>query len=496
MFCPKCGVQALEASQFCGGCGENLQTADIDVSPIAAERSNGVVWKLFATAAAVAVIFFVALFFNRVGPLLTAQRAIGNFSNEVTSRLQTSPFYAFELLFDNVADGTTIVSFDYDSMWERFRGDFIFMADAEQDAVLLDIDLHIDGVNLDFEFLMNRQYAMARSRLINNNFYGVTFATFREDLTPFGRELGWDRQTINAISDFVDSMVESFSVSEPNTEQIDPYIDVITAFIRNSEYSSSRDGGVTRIAFVFNEEDMIQLLRNLLEAFANDENVRNSFGTTGSDIFDELARGMFDELVRGMHEGIDEIKDELYGEVTLTLYVGRRNRMNRIEIGIDISYGRESLEVGIALDLGMHELDTWAFEITFNDVWSGSAETATAVWEISDANNRYVNTVTLSASDADDVVLTSNWNRSTGAFTLSYVNESHWGGHGSFRGNFMPDNSGGFRLAFDELGDLSIVIESLVTSNIEFPPSFINISEWNEMLLDDLDRAIDDLLGW
>jgi len=494
MYCTKCGVQANEDFDYCVDCGSILLTPNHDSVPVPAKKSYGaIIGTLFASIIVIAAVFFVVSFINRVGPLITAQRSLGNFNNEVVTRLQTSPLHVFELLGNNLADGTTTVSFDYSNTWsERFMGDITFMADSSQHAVLTDINLNFGGlINFDLEFLMNRQYAMARTRLLGRDFYGITFATFREDFQPFGTEMGLGQQTINDIADFVESLEESLNMddsSDISTEYFTPYIEVITAFARNTEYTSSREDGITRIEFLFTGSDIVQLLRDLLVVFEDDENMRDWF-----ESFDQVR---FRDIVRDIRRGINEIEDNLSGEITLTLYVGSRNRLNRIQFNADLTFDGERAEIDIALDLGSSVLDDWTLDIAVTE--SGETETLSVAWEINESNDRYINTFTLRPpGSADAIQLSSDWSPSTGAFTLSYSDNAPRGESGAVSGIFSVDNYGGFRLGFDAFGSgrasFVIEIESSAASNIQFPADFINICQWNEQLLYDLEQALDDL---
>jgi len=295
---------------------------------------------------------------------------------------------------------------------------------------------------------------------------------------------------MDTISDFVESLERSINADNA-TEQYQHYMDVVTAFIRNSDYESSRENGMTRIEFVFDDSDIARLLWDLMEAFEDDDNMRSSF-----DMFET---GVFRDIVNDMNRGIREIERYLRGEISLVLYVGNRNRLNRMEFYADLRFDGDRGQVEMVLDLGNSALDTWELEITIID--GNWTDRFSIVWDIRESNNRYTNTITFRDLDSrDSVELSSVWNSNTGAFTLGFRDDSPWGSTGSFDGVFTSDNRGGFNLSFDhDTGweRLRIDIESSNGSNIRFPSDFINIDEWGSRLIDDLERAIDDLFwGW
>jgi len=497
MFCAKCGTKAIEAARFCASCGEDFPSTES--IQVVAQSNPALTRKIAAIFGAVAVIVIaivVFTFISRMRPLLTAQRSWSNFGTEITTRLQTTPFYAVELLAANLQDGTTTLSIDNRDNWSRTQADIRLMAESRTNTTALDLDLNIDGLRIDVELMANRNYMVARSSLLSNDFYGLTFSTFRDDFDIFGRHMGMTQSEINMVADIVESIETAQNANNITSlsSEFERYTNVISSFFRNSNHTSSSSGGETRIEFMFTDSDVIDLLTKLLDTFEEDENFVAAI--------DAIDPTMFRMLMREMRNAIRELEREIRGEITLVLYVGSRNRLNRMELDVDLRVFGDRLRFGIVLCLGQDVHDTWQIDISFLDNWSGTIERVTGIWDIRDGSNRYRHTLTFfqPGNRHESIVFESDWNTSNGNFTLSYNdNTSPWGGSNSIDGR-LTTSDGGFRLQFDtedRWSTTSIEIVSSNTSNIRFPSSFINVCEWNTRLMDDIERAVRDLIwGW
>jgi len=481
-----CGTLIAAENNTCESCGFRFMQ---DAKP----RGNWA-WKV-ATPLVLGVLLLAAfMMFSRVQPLITAQRALGNFGGEVQTRLQTSPFYAIERLVNNLEDGTTIVRFDYTTRWESIALDLTMQSDSAQNASSFVLDFDFDGIAFDVELMVNPQYVVVRSDILDSQFYGFAFATFGEDFPPFAREMGLDWMMIDVIVDFVESMEEALLAYADGGDawyEVRDYMNAIRDFVVNSDYSSSRESGITRVEFNFDEADVVQLLWNLFEVFENDENVR--------DAINEMGFMSFREIVREVRNAVRMVEEELVCDITLVLYVGSRNRLNRLEFELEFEVDMGETEAGIqfVLDMGTTALDDWRAEFTV--LTNGEVEVnGYALWTIEEDNGRYTNALRFSDHE-ESMTFASVWNSNSGSFTLSFEEyTTRWGyDSGSTGGVFQLDDNGGFRLTFDDLGDASLEIESRATSDIQFPSSFVGIDRWADELLERLEEAVMDMLfGW
>jgi len=474
---------------------ETHETEVLEPQALVHEPSKSTALKLVGVVAVVAVCLAAALFYLRVSPLLTVQRALGNFGGEVTTRLQTSPLHALELLGRNYANGTTNVHFRYADDWDMsVNGLLSIMTDSELNELFVGFDMSVadwgEQYDIDFEFLMNQYSAMVRSHMLNDNFYGITYATFRDDFAVFADVIGIPDDIVDVVADFIENLNESLNANDEEVlEDFQRYIDAVVAFVRSSDFTTTRVDGLTRAEFVYTADDIVEILQELLDLYENHADMRDAF-----DMFED---DFFDEFIEIMQEGLNEFAANLRGEITLVLYVGRGNRMNRIEVDIDMRYERERIQASFALDLGSDALDPWRFDVSVTD--RGQVFEGYVVWEIRQYGDRYVNTILFHEPGMDSFTLMSDWNTSTGAFTLSYDDDFSHIGNNSINGVFSLDSSGGFTFAFDEFAldrgrsSLLIEIESLSFTNINFPASYINIRDWGERLIDDLERAIMEL---
>jgi len=369
----------------------------------------------------------------------------------------------------------------------------------ENQEIALEADLNMQGLDIDFELYVNNERAAVRSNMLDDNFYGITYSTFRSDIRGFGGLIGLDRATMDMMSDWVEAFYDAMNADHDFMDGLDigdfeQYKDLFSDFIRNLNRTSERvnieSGGetvsATRVEFTVTADDIIELLNDLYDMLENDDTLRAYFNDMAGDMFGFGGASVYDdEFLDEFRYILDEIERGLDGDITLAFYIGRGDRLLRMELYAYMGFDSEWVEIAVTLDLGASVYDLWILEITVTDDFG--TESVSIVWEFSENPRGFiVNTMTATSYHPrgdDTVVFVSAWSPGSGDFTLSY--EDDWGLE-SISGVFLLDGDGGFSLVFDDFdmgfgATLSIGITTTIGAEIE-EIEFINLDRWNEAL--------------
>ena len=443
---------------------------------------------LFAPVAAFVLLFTVAvvIFIGRVTPLLAAERALVNLGGDVSLRLEASPLGAFLLLEDALTDGVLNISVEYSDQFTAGGLSFAFHSDEPNRVYKMLVEGEVDGFAFDFEIHMDSTRIAVSSSLLGEDIFGLTYATFREDIRPFALMLGLSDDEINELADIVEMIGDFMEMPDPGLEAFEAYQALLREFILNgtvsSESTSIIAGGqsinVTRAEFRFTNNDMLQLLRSFLVTMSEDTNM-DPFGMIDEWMWDEVL-GDFDFL-------LSELED-FEGNMYLVMYIGPENRLVQIEVVYNVSEDGYSVELFFGADFGLSVFDPWSFtlDVTTTDThWLDETRVYTEsfgfdlLWSFTENEGRFINTFSFSAS-AENIApetftIVSDWNSNTGDFVLSIVDVFE------IRGIYRLDSYGGFMLRFDPIDtdyeSLSIEISAKIGSNITPVQNFINFSD-------------------
>ena len=469
--------------------------------------------KLLAIGIPVVVVIAIAigavLFIQfKNSPLVVVGRAFVGLNAEVSERIDATPFQAFGILINALEEGTVTVNVDYRDVWlGDINGSIAFYSDGANSEYAVEAELRLDNRALELEVFMNKERIALGSDILGNDYYGITFSTFRDDIRIFGAAMGLDNQTIKELTEMVEMVEESLNAAYPESAVDAPYASLMTEFIRNLETTSektrievgSRTVRSTKIEFVVTDNDIITLLNNLVDLMAEDENLRNYFDSYAADVLtNEIFWGMqastYNGFIREMRNTIRELDRSLSGEFVITFYVSSDNRLLRMQLDMDLSVDRNPVRVNCKFDFGESVTDPWELNFVVNsDGLRG--ESVTIVWDYRERSNRLINTLTISPSIDEQIVFSSEWSPDNGRFTLSYNYDRSMG---ELSGVFKVDENG-FSLSIDDpTGTLGQSFGLEITAQIGAPQikqiDFINIDRWDENLFSDFERALYSLL--
>jgi len=433
-------------------------------------------------------------------PLRAANNALINVGDEFSERIEDTPLEMFGMLFESLVDGSVTVEFDYQMFMTEMSGEITIHSDYEQGAHFIEATMSGDGLDFDLELYYDQEIMAARIDQISNNFYGIVFETFREDFRSFADLLGLSRQEVDEIVEMIESYETMMNASYSMYELSERLEDLGNDFLRRMEVTSNRvditSGGervnVRKIDFIIDNDLMMDFNDEFLDIIEDNEYVNAFF-----DSFNDLISSMdpwaeeisLDEIIREMRRDMRDMQSEM----VMSLYVGRGNRLYRIAYEMNMEINRERVEAIMTFDLGSHAHDTWSIIMETRDD-RGRSEISIE-WEVNETSRGGETILRVVDEDrfgswTDELIL--EWT-DRGAFTLLF-NENNRGQETLLTGDFTIDDDG-FNLSLPDLIEDSFFFEQSLdieistarrTESLE-PVDFINISDWGQRLLDQLE---------
>jgi hypothetical protein len=177
------------------------------------------------------------------------------------------------------------------------------------------------------------------------------------------------------------------------------------------------------------------------------------------------------------------------GDIILSFYVGRGDRLLRVEINADISYNYYPSEVIAVFDFGRSVEDDWVFDIYFEDLYT--TEKYTVFWTFEERAGNYINTLAITTSATDTITLISEWNIDRYDFTLAYINGPE---KNTITGILTTDDKN-FYLRLDDLfpnnTSTSLMIEVSTQSGVQIDEiNYINIDSWGIAFIESVMRLL------
>ena len=459
-------------------------------------------WKIIAPVAIVAFLvgyLATSTFFSStpIATALSMASAFENLGDELGERFENSPFAVVSVLEDILEDGSITVDFVQRSgqgfgMFDT-RGSVTMLSHVETDDSAFLVDASIGGFfNVDLDIFLNTERLAARSNMLGNTAYGITFNTFRSDIRAFGPLIGLDDATMDELADFVDAFTESLDnpmFTDPE-EYIAPYIELLTRFALSWDMQTRDDQltvgdtavDVNVVTLTITDSDLAAFLADLHTQLINDDalrayiNLQDSLQGLGS------TSSLYDEFLDEFQNLLDQFDDSVAGQITVELAISSHNRLINSTKTVDLDIDGTPIRVTAIMDLGLSVHDNWTLDLFLDD------STFNIVWAFNELNGMFENKFSLADENESFGSLASEWTPETGNFVLSY-SDYQGNNSGSFSGILIIDNDGGFDLRFDESIDLGggdsleIGVWGALGANIE-QIEYINLDQWDAELIE------------
>ncbi|MCL2820014.1 MAG: zinc ribbon domain-containing protein [Oscillospiraceae bacterium] len=571
MYCFKCGSYIEADSKFCSSCGVsqlppasgpevNRSNAEINqsgtevnppgagiiqsgaeitqpgtvINPPQTELAQSVKSKKWITitvisAASAAVLLMAGLaayfmFFRDVSHVLLIGRAFNKLSSEMEERIDNTPFKALVMLPDILEDGTVTANIDYSfSYLDDFIGfgmgaDIVLSSNTKTREFALSAAIKDSGESTEADIYMNKERLALRVGILGDNFYGITYDTFRDDIEKFGRLIGLDSETMDELSDIVDLLSTILSYEEEDSSLLEiekEYIETALNFARSIKTKSTRTSiesageqvRCTAIEMIITKEGLITLFTDLLDILENNEDFQAEI-----DLFDmPFLYDLFGEIPGANRYNTDmlkafikDIEENYFGDITTTFYIGRDDRLLRLNININAEIYGDYGDLNITFNFGNSIYDDWTMSINFSDEKTEDNKTEDnetektydnimkIIWSYAEISGTYTNSMTISIHDeSETITFTSAWEQESGNFILSYTDDLDTD---MITGLFKPDEKN-FKLEVHNTlsdvpgGKFSISISAETGSQIR-EITFVNIDKWGDELLSIIIRLL------
>ena len=518
MYCFKCGSEIGNEDRFCPECGisqapevpqaiEVPQPLEAPQPPPQQNKSKKALWITLGSVAAVAIaavaVYF--LFFQNLGHMATIGRAFNNLGTEAKERIDNSPLKALSMLPEIMEDGTLTADVNYSY---AILGDWLSIdmdaniklsSNTKKREFALNAKINESNESIDFDLFVNKQSAALRVGLLDNNFYGITYDTFKDDIRTFGRLIGLDNETMDELTNMVEIISDAINSDENIFEADDTYSGIIANFARGLKTTSTSTHieisgervSCTAIVMIVTKNDIIKLLNDIYDMMENNDDFRSQFELFNTPMYQDSYGGFDSSYEYNLNEfkqAINEIEQNYFGDITFTFNIGKSDRLLSMIIDADLEIDGERGQIETTLNFGTSVNDTWTMII--HAAGDGYRETMSIHWLYDSQSGNHTNTIKLMVG-GPSISLLSQWDENSGRFKLAY--EDGWSDNG-ITGSFKHDGKS-FNLNLDDLladdSDSKLIIELSAKPGSEFKEvDFINIDKWGNTLID----TITDLL--
>lgn len=470
--------------------------------PELVERPQKKKWLLIGGAvglALIAVVIAVAVLYGpflraKASPEQTIKRGYANTAEAMQRQLEDSPWQMWHCLSDALRGGSLKVSFSCGDGWSQGSGDVWLRSDWEQPAFALGMDIESDGVPVDGELYFDRE-RVALSSSILHDCYGITFASFEEDLRASALP-----EVFDLDEDDIQELVEVFDQLNKAAENFDfknlsdTYNKSLEQFIGGLDFQTSQ--GKQSIG---GEE----LSCIILSTQIREDDIKE-FAAAISDLYFGPASALaeysyeFAEL-DDMRETVEDAIVALYKGAGLTWYF-YHDKLVKVEFSNDMKLYGTALHLDFDMDLGAEPgKDGWTFRLNAKPI--GEDPLKLSLTYLPDDggavySDRLEGNVTVEG-ETIDFALETDWERESGKLSISLEVPPE---RLKLEGRLELDGNDRCVLQFNDLGkqfseladedfdlDLTLTAEK---GNGPSCPAFVNLDRWNEKVLEEIAQAV------
>jgi len=339
-----------------------------------------------------------------------------NFGAEFAERMETTPFTALPMLAKALENGTTNVGFTYSDRWSNMEMKTTLLSDAANLNFALRGDVTVDGTNIDFSSYINDKRFALSSSLLGGEYYGVVYETAVQDVSRLAGELGIDvseiEETLGAVVEYLNALIESADEFEALDSEL---MELMFAFMRKAEQAPEDVGGARRIAYSFTMAEFTNFYRDLVDFY--DNNSGTIFAMLDfldvPAIADEVGMNRAElerEYFNITRSAITEM-EKMGGNMTIAIYIGARDRLEKIEMSGTIEVMGETVGFDVTLDLGNSATAPWTLSASATDGYD--THSFELIWSITSGTSN-VHTIAVPGL----FTLVSDWNPASGAFSM------------------------------------------------------------------------------
>jgi len=528
MYCHKCGLNIGPGKNFCPACGasqqQEFQPAEAEQytqmpeqyamppeqyvmpPPNQTKKPKKWIWITVASAAAVILIACAVyfIFFQNVSHLLTVGRALGNMNEEANERINNSPFKVFSMLPEIMEDGTITANVEYShDLLDNFFGSDIganiqISSNTKTREFSLNMKETYSGGFNDLDFYMNKERLALRLGLLDNNFYGIRYETFRNDIRVFGKLLWLDDEFMDDLADIVDLINQVMNLEEPD-ELYEVYPEVMTNFAKNIKTTSSRisiesagkNVKCSAIEILINKDNIISLMNDIIEIYETDETIKAQYAILDNPLFSGFTGNSggdyHKEFLKSLKDSVKSIEKEYEGDILLTFFVDNSDRLLKVSFDIDAQYDGEAVVYSASVLFGNSIEDDWTFLLSSDN----ELPEFELIWSYQKQSGNHTNKMEITV-DSVNAELSSEWDENNGRFILAYDDGRLT--EANITGIFISDDNE-FQLKLDNLlpglSGNKLIIDLTAAQGADIKNiDYINIDKWGQTLINSITRLL------
>lgn len=539
VFCPNCGsrvdasVNTEPAEQPAAPQPEPIATQPLDAEPTceAPEKpAKKVKWWVVAIPVVLVVALLAAILWQPllllISPKTAAALAMAKTASQLAKRYEDSPAAVLGQVSE-FEDGVKIsLAGEAEVEGERFSAEIDMLADKQKrfsaGAALRYNDTEYGaGVYMDADVL-----AASVSFFEEGQYYGITFDSFREDIKKSVLANYLTDEEIDQMADALEKISESYSKETDIEALLEPYQEIISDYIMDmkAEKGSAeiRVNGESKncstVSFIIEEDDLRELCDQIIDTLENDEDLKGllldegmlsaSYGDMGGYDIDEIWER---DVVGALDDGIDEILDAIDFEAELIYYI-YSGRVVNLRLDGEVEADGEIYGVRLDMNYGLNAAtDDISCKLTIE--YEGEELVIKLTSKITNEKDQFKETITYRVEtpvgDVAEAELGSKWNKETGKLTLSLGYSDNYSSNELSVSCKLVELDDGFKITVDQ-DDVVALLEatgSVMPEGLEFEvslsctecgevsrPNFVNLDQWDEKWLEDLQKAIKALI--
>ena len=491
-------------------------------------------WYIIAIVIVAAVVIGMnaGAIMAKIAPKATAGSAMGKTVDAVSGLLEDSPYSLFGSMVGLSDGGSLGVDFNYSSSYgEAASGTVTYSVDTENKMIGMggevNLDMYGETLNLDADVFVDAESAALKSSLLDGNYYGITFASFREDLgksffaeLASQEELDYVADSFEEFYDFWQKIMEFAEKGESGWAE--PYVKILQDFTDSLDYESrtkkTEIGGsklnCTMICTEIDVDMVEELCQELVAALGEDELMKDyavMLMTMDGYYTVQEAENQWRNELRSLESEMREVLRQLDGTMDLCYYINS-GKMVKYEVAGKLEVDGETMEVSASCDFGKKpgkdsisisiaagsEEELVGFDIVYSFKEKGSKfkdELALSVWG-EYYGDKY---------DNGSVAIENAWDRESGDVdTVFYYDDEYSSENFALTWNLAKDgdvitvslsdlqNVAGY--AMDEI-DLDIAFVISQNSGLK-KPDYVNLDQWDESIMQMIEEAGNQLYGY
>ncbi len=470
-------------------------------------KPRKVKWWMIAIPVVLVIVIAVACLWQPIVFALHPEQklavAMGKTLSALSQRYDQSPVHLLGVLDPGKPSRMELDLVYADTYTDTTELSFDVSTDPKNRQIMMALSVEPIG---DMALYIDPQgFAAAHNSFDDAKFYGVTYETFRADLmkSVLGPMLQQEPDTIDQLEKVVQSLQKTMNLKTEDADYFAPYAKILADFAATIEVSSDTS---STLSFSLTMEQLMTLCNQIVDTLEKDENWKELY--TSSSVLSEYASLTWEEWVQELRDGLKNMDEELDMKLHYTFYVGKDTIVTGVDCKMELKTDEENSDALISLQLGSDPAkDDLVLTLDVNT----EDEKSQVVLKSSllASKDEYCHTISCEAQtdgvSVGSLQLKTQWHSVTGALKLHYWMKDGYREISRDTEMNLKLDGRGFVLTYayegdmgelfnpgnfaDNEGKLYVTLRYKERPEIE-KPEWINLDQWDEQLMQDLQEFI------